>query len=122
MNKFGFNHSPQEEKELVVTPVKMKRDNPNNDEVFNLIFAPDPVTGWPCSSLAVFVKSQNSEVKEFIKQHFIQDKGTGYDGLVDPDLALDGVKTSHETKDEYIKRLFEAAEREQIKLDSNAKK
>lgn len=122
MNKFGFNHTPREEKELVVTPIKMVRDNPNNDEVFNLIFAPDPVTGWPCSSLAVFVKSQNSDVKEFIKQHFIKDKGIGYDGLVDPDLALDGVKTSHESPDDYLKRLFEAAEREQIKLDTNDKK
>lgn len=122
MNKFGFNHSPEEEKKLVVSSIDLEKYNPNNDEVFNLIFAPDPETGWPCSSLAVYVKTQNSEVKEFIKQHFIQDKGTGYDGYTDPDLVLDGVKTSHESKDQYIKRLFEAAEREQIKLDSNDKK
>ena len=112
----------KEEKELKVKFSQPKILNPNNDEVYNMIFAPDPVTGWPCSSLAVFVKSTNSEVKEFIKQHFIKDKGIGYDSYSDPDLALDGVKTSHESTDEYIKRLFEAAEREQIKLDSNAKK
>ena len=122
MNCFGFNHSMKEEKELKVKFSQPKILNPNNDEVYNMIFAPDPVTGWPCSSLAVFVKSTNSEVKEFIKQHFIKDKGIGYDSYSDPDLALDGVKTSHESTDEYIKRLFEAAEREQIKLDSNAKK
>lgn len=121
MKYFGYPHSIEEEKNLNVVKEPPVFKKTNNDEVYKLIFAPDPVTGWPCSSLGVYVKSQNSEVRDYIKQHFLVDKGTGYDGYSDPDLALDGVKTSHETKDEYFARLFEAAEREQAKLDATKK-
>lgn len=53
MKYFGYPHSIEEEKNLNVVKKPPVFKKTNNDEVFKLIFAPDPVTGWPCSSLGV---------------------------------------------------------------------
>lgn len=40
------------------------------DPLMSHIFAPDPVTGWPCSSLSVVLNSNTpSEIKQYIEQN-----------------------------------------------------
>lgn len=109
-NCFGFEHGFNEEKELLSTvhPVKIELPHRSSDEMEQLIFAPDPVTGNPCSSLGALLKSNNEKVREVIRTHFMMDSGTGVNGVDDPDFALKCIKSRSERADEYLNRLAEA--------------
>lgn len=111
MKYFGFSHSPSEEVELVEFRNRADVDTPvvPQDELVELIFAPDPVTGNPSSALGMLLRNNSEKVREVIRTHFFTDSGVGNGGVDDPDLAMSGVKLRYESNEEYINRLFEAA-------------
>lgn len=109
-NNFGFSHSIEEEKRIYAENRNYSFDYPENknDELTELIFAPDPVTGNPCSALGALLKGNNEKVREVIKTHFMNDSGIGNGGIDDPDIALRLMKSRQETKEQYLERLGKA--------------
>lgn len=108
MKNFGFSHTPEEEMEIVTNISKKSPIFANEqDEFVSLIFAPDSVTGNPNSSLAMYAKTQNSEVRDFIRNKFFTDSGVGNSGVDSADFALDTVKYREESNQAYVDRLHE---------------
>ena len=108
MKNFGFSHTPDEEMEIVNSITKKSPIFANEqDEFVSLIFAPDSETGNPNSSLAMYVKTQNSEVRDFIRNKFFTDAGVGSSGVDSPDFALDTVKYREESNLDYVDRLHD---------------
>lgn len=106
-NCFGFIHSIEDEKQLYNENRNVSFDYPEvkNDELTELIFAPDPITGNPCSALGAYLKGNNEKVREVIRTHFLNDGLTGNGGVDDPDVALRVLKTREESKMDYLNRL-----------------
>lgn len=111
-NCFGFEHSFQEEKDLISSLPVPVIDVPEkkSDEIVQLIFAPDPETGNPSSALGMYLKSSNEKVREVIRTHFMASSGTGVNGVDDPDYALDMMQRYNESRQQYVDRLFAAAQ------------
>lgn len=112
MNCFGFNHSIEEEKALCDALPVFQHEIPEtrSDEIMQLIFAPDPDTGNPSSALGMYLKTSNEKVREVIRTHFMASSGTGVSGVDDPDYALDMMQRYNESRQEYVDRLFVAAQ------------
>lgn len=110
LNCFGFAHSIEEEKEIYRENRNESFDYPqyHNDELTEMIFAPDPITGNPCSALGALLKGNNEKVREVIRTHFMNDVGTGTSGIDDPDIAIRLLKSRQETREQYLDRLAEA--------------
>lgn len=77
----------------------------NDDEVLNLIFAPDPITGIPRSDIAIMMSRDASpEVREYI-QRVLYSSSTPTGGTDDADFAIDSIKDRRESVENYAKRL-----------------
>lgn len=93
--------------------VPFKGDIPKSNKIIaddfeRLVFAPDPASGNPCSSLAYMAKGDD-EVSRYIREHYLgTDKGVGTGGLVssvDADSALALVPDFGETRESYMQRV-----------------
>lgn len=116
MKYFGYPHDKEVEFKIRSTvshpdPVIIN----DQDEFVSLVFAPDPETGNPSSSLAVYAKSQNPEIRNLIREKFFIDRGSGNNGIDDPDLAIDTVKLRSMSDMEYLDRIRDIVERENAK-------
>lgn len=94
-------------------PFKGDIPEPNKiiaDDFERLVFAPDPASGNPCSSLAYMAKGDD-EVSRYIREHYLgHDKGVGTGGLVssvDADSALALAPDFAETRENYLQRVSE---------------
>lgn len=80
------------------------------DDFERLVFAPDPASGNPCSSLAYMAKGDD-EVSRYIREHYLgPDNGVGTSGLissVDADSALALAPDYGETRESYMQRVSE---------------
>lgn len=53
----------------------VRQSDVNNDEMFRVVFAPDPVTGLPMSDVRLLVnKDTNPQVQQFIRNHLMDNK------------------------------------------------
>lgn len=82
-------------------------DNSSDSDLMNVIFAPDPLTGFPRSDLAIVMsKDSNPVISEYIHDTLMKVKETGA-AAPDADAAIVGVKSRNETFEEYANRLKE---------------
>lgn len=111
-NCFGFEHSFEDEKRLIesLPVVELEVPEKESDEIMQLVFAPDPETGLPSSALGMYLKTSNEKVRDVIRTHFMTGQSTGVNGIDDPDFVLDSMQRYNESRDEYISRLFSAAQ------------
>lgn len=80
-----------------------------NDDFERLVFAPDPGSGNPCSSLAYLAKG-NDEVADYVREHFFggnTSEPTGTNGIEDGELALELASNLGESPSVYMQRVSE---------------
>lgn len=88
------------EKECIY--IKSESIQPDNS-MLNIIYAPDPISGNPCSDL-FFQLSNDPSVKEYIARE-LQSYRIQMEKVDDKDLALDFTKTQFEATEKYFERL-----------------
>lgn len=78
------------------------------DNVIDMVFAPDPKTGLPCSDISMYLSSKTPpQVRDFIQQNIM---GEGLplqkapEGITDDDLHY-LTRRGNETADEYAGRI-----------------
>lgn len=82
-----------------------------NEQLFETIFAPDPVTGVPRSDLAFVVNSETRpEVIQFIQNTLMRPQSESVK-TDDVDLALASIRGRNETFVDYANRLAELSSR-----------
>lgn len=89
-----------------IIPEKIE-NNPN--EVFNMIYAPDPLTGRPRSDLGTYLSENTSPVvRDFIERQLRQDFSANIsktpDGISDSDIIY-LTKDKNETLSDYQERV-----------------
>ena len=80
-----------------------------NEDFERLVFAPDPGSGNPCSSLA-YIARGNDEVSDYVREHFFGGntyQPTGTNGIEDGQFALDLAPNLGESPDLYMQRVSE---------------
>lgn len=79
----------------------------DKDNILSLIFAPDPLTGFPRSDLALIMsKDAAPEVSQYIRETLMKPiSDIGPSGAPDADTALDTMRAKNEGLTEYAERL-----------------
>lgn len=90
-------------------PIIPEKVENNENEVFNMIYAPDPLTGRPRSDLGTYLSENTSPVvRDFIERQLRQDfsgnTSTIPDGISDSDI-LYLTKDKNETVSDYQERV-----------------
>lgn len=75
------------------------------DEIQQLLFAPDPDTGWPLSSMAIVLgKNTAQEVKDYINNYLATSHPSREQFPAD-DLAFASIQGVRERREQYYERL-----------------
>lgn len=79
----------------------------DSDPLLRTIFAPDPVTGFPSSDLAIMLSKDSApEVAQYVRDVLQRPLHTS-SGIDDPDFALEATRGSNEDFLTYAERLRE---------------
>lgn len=80
----------------------------NHDHIVDVIFAPDPFTGYPSSDLGLLMSEKTKpEIQDYIKNYLCKPVQLPH-GAPDPDIALDTLQSkdlSGRRYEEYVKGL-----------------
>lgn len=82
------------------------------DPLMREIFAPDPISGNPCSDLRLMISGENQELNEYIRTHLMNPvSGSSLLGSSDEDgeVALDALPRLSDDENEYFNRLAKLA-------------
>lgn len=94
-----------------IEPSNVKSDD---QDLYSIVFAPDPLTGLPSSDLSLMVKNKYSEdVRRFIDEKGFQRPVQDFDRLaVDTDLSLVRDRRSQygTERQEYLRQLRDVAQ------------
>ena len=105
----GFNEFVNIDIDHIVSEVKDRHEpeasNKEGEPILDVIFAPDPRTGFPRSDL-MYIMSRDArpEVANFIRDTLMQ-QGGQVSGSQDPDSAIDLVKDRRESFEQYSERI-----------------
>lgn len=79
----------------------------DNDEMLSVLYAPDPVTGLPCSNAALLYKDKDKpEVQEYIQKRLFQVRQS-VAGAESADDAISAIRGYHEDLASFGSRLRE---------------
>lgn len=77
----------------------------DNDEMLSVLYAPDPVTGLPCSNAALLYKDKDKpEVQEYIQKRLFQVRQS-VAGAESADDAIQAIRGYHEDLASFGSRL-----------------
>lgn len=95
--------------------LEVNRECLPTDDVLQLIFAPDPVTGIPRSDLAVMMsRDSQSEIAQYIRDVLLSPVQSN-PGIDDSDFALEATKSRGESLAVYAERLRDIVQRHNSK-------
>ena len=101
-NYRGFENVPIDKPDLIIQRSNFTKEN---DELMSVVFAPDPVTGLPCTDIGFMMKHKDKpEIAQYIQQRLqvAHESGVGSDN---PDDALLAIRKYKEDIISYAQRI-----------------
>lgn len=102
---------------------KIEKDSQNKDSVFNMIYAPDSVTGIPRSDLGTYLTEEtNPLVRDFIERQLRNDLSAK---TVSPPKEISDYEIAYLTRDrnepigEYVSRVNQYCARQKAQYQAN---
>lgn len=105
----NFSHTDGVKPEVaLVSRETVLKERRETDAIFDMVFAPDPKTGLPCSDISMYLSSKTPpQVRDFIQQNIMGEglpQQKAPDGITDEDLHY-LTRRGNETADEYAGRI-----------------
>lgn len=85
--------------------------------IIRAIFEPDPVTGWPSGAIAQYKSDNSPEVRDFIERQLLQPISNPSSPAPDADIALEAMRQTGESIEDYFERLKKMARNEKEEED-----